>query len=351
MRREKEFRAYLQNRHTNNNTIEAYISYCKKVEEAFGGKDMDKIIVSHLNLVKARVKLGKITGSKKTVGDCISGLNHYLEFAFEYGALGNSVRIPVKIDSFAGPIVQYYSDVPVCERSEVLRKALEDEYPKILQFAKNALGVDYGYIPVYLSKETPPPIMYKLSKKFMDKLCNKNQEQREMSNKERDLINRIIDGKCYVANVVAQFFSGTKPYIEIYYKNLPVNKTLETTINCLAHEYMHFVEYVYTAQNGVLAFVDERVSEALAEFFGFLYSIKRGNSIDLEIAEDSYITWKVLDGSGWPYAYALYFMKKRISGFSPIFVDYKNKGCINKLIEVFNATPNVVDAYDKLINL
>ena len=64
-----------------------------------------------------------------------------------------------------------------------------------------------------------------------------------------------------------------------------------------------------------------------------------------------YNLWKVLTGSGWPYAYALYFMKNKLRRFSPVFTDYKNKGCINKLIEVFNATTNSADAYDKLIKL
>ena len=73
--------------------------------------------------------------------------------------------------------------------------------------------------------------------------------------------------------------------------------------------------------------------------------------MDLEVAEDNFVAWRVLDGSGWPYAYALYFMKKRIKDFSPIFADYKNKGCIDKLVEVFKATPNVADAYDKLAKL
>ena len=89
----------------------------------------------------------------------------------------------------------------------------------------------------------------------------------------------------------------------------------------------------------------------MADFFGVLYSIKSGGKFDLEVAERRYGLWKLLSGSGWPYAYALYFMKKRINKFSPIFAEYDRKGCITKLIEVFNATKNSADAYDKLIKL
>ena len=43
-------------------------------------------------------------------------------------------------------------------------------------------------------------------------------------------------------------------------------------------------------------------------------------------------------------------MKNRIKDFSPNLADYKNEGCIDKLVEVFKATPDFEDAYDKLIN-
>lgn len=358
MKRENEFRAYLQNIYKDNNTVEAYIDYCEKVEESFAGKDMDEIIISHKNIAKTSTKLSKITSSKKTVSNCISGLNRYLEFAFWWGT-GASVLTGVsskgitasgiqgEIDVIDYPLVQYYSDVPVTERDETLRKALEEEYLKILKFAKNIFGVDYGYIPVYLSKETPPLKEYKVNKTFLNKLSRKRERQQRMS----DVENQILETGWFTMLCVAKFFGGEKPYIEIYYKNLPKYNTLEAAINYLAHEYMHFAEYVYCSKNGVVSFVDKRVSEALADFFGFLYSINRGGKQDLVIAEDRYIRWKILSGSGWPYAYALYFMKKRIRGFSPVFAEYDGKGCIDKLRAVFSDTINPKDAYDKLKKL
>lgn len=355
MKRENEFRAYLQNIYKDNNTVEAYIDYCEKVEESFDGKDMDEIIISYKNIAKTRTKLSKITSSKKTVSNCITGLNRYLEFAFRRG-MGASVLTGVsskgvtasgiqgKIGAMDYPLVQYYSNVPVTERDETLRKALEEEYPKILEFAKNIFGVDYGYIPVYLSKETPPLKRYKINQTFLNKLSRKCERQQRMC----DLEHQILETGWFTMLCVAKFFGGEKPYIEIYYKNLPKYNTLEAAINYLAHEYMHFIEYVYCSKNGVKSFVDERVSEALADFFGFLYSINRGGKQDLVIAEDRYILWKILSGSGWPYAYAIYFMKKRIRAFSPVFADYENNDCISKLVEVFNATKDAGDAYNKL---
>ena len=71
----------------------------------------------------------------------------------------------------------------------------------------------------------------------------------------------------------------------------------------------------------------------------------------IEVAEKSYNEWVKWDGSGWPYSYALYFMNKRIRGFSPIFAEYYDKGSIEKLRTVFVATLNPKDANGKLVNL
>ena len=352
MKRKNEFRTYLQKRYSDVRTIQAYITYCKKIEETFGGKDMDDIIV-HYSKEDIRAVLSKVTSSKKSIGDYMTGLNHYLKFAFEQGGVVKSVSNPEKIVSFAGPIVQYYFDVPTIERDEMLRKTLEAEYPKILQFAEEVFLVNKEYIPVYLSKETPPARVYRCPKKFIDELRKRRQEQRDISDSERRLMDEIIERKVYVVSIVAQFFYGEKPYIEIYYKNLPRDNRLECAINCLAHEYMHFLEYEYCFNNGGKAFADDRVSEALAGFFGAVYSIKRGGKFDLEVAWNSYVAWSVLSGSGWPYAFALYFytvkgIKRR---FSSSFADYITHGSINKMLEVFHATPDAVDAYNKLIKL
>ena len=239
----------------------------------------------------------------------------------------------------------YCDDVPFAEREENLRSELENEYPKILEFAKRIFGADNGYIPVYLSKKTPPSSKYKVKKTFLNKLRRKNQQ--EIGDLERE----ILDTGTIVTTTVAKFFPGEKPFIEIYYKNLPTKYRLEEAINYLAHEYMHFMEFVYTVKNKAAAFSDDRVSEALADFFGVMYSINRGQKSDLSVAINRYDLWRILEGSGWPYAYALYFY--RVNGnkmtFSSSYSDYIRHGSVDKLIDVFSSTLNPKDAYDKLI--
>ena len=355
MRREKEFKKYLED----NKISSQNVGYCKNhIEKAFGGMDMDDIIIRHQNISKVRAKLKLIDKNDDCINSYMAALNHYLRFAFECGktsmVIGASSggegenAYPSKIDICKAPRVMYYDDVPFVEREESLRKELEDEYPEILEFAKRIFGEDNGYIPVYLSKKTPPASEYKVKKSFLNKLRKKN--QREL----RDLERELLDTGTIVTATVARFFPGEKPYIEIYYKNLPAKyNRLEEAINYLAHEYMHFMELVYSVKNKFSAFSDDRVSEALADFFGVMYSINRGRRSDFSVAINRYDLWRILEGSGWPYAYALYFYcvngKEMI--FFDKFSDYINHGAIDKLVAVYNALLLPIDAYDKLIML
>ena len=346
MKREKEFKDYLIKNATLAQ-IKDYPTHCRGVEKSMGC-DIDDIIVDYKKISEVAEALrlnGKPSGYT-------AGFNYYLKFAFEQGMLAKSVTYPIEIDSFAGPIVQYYHNVPVVERDESLRRALECEYPKILQFAKSIFDVDYGYIPVYLSKKKPFS-KYKLTKRFLEELNERRQEQREMSDKERRLIDDILKNGCYKFDIVAAFFHGERPYIEMYYKNFPAKYRMEEVVNYIAHEYMHFMEYAYCFKNSAPIFVDVKVGEALADFFGVLYSINRATPYDISVAEDRHTLWKVLQGSGWPYAFALHFytVKGVYHDFSPDFIDYQVWDSIWKLVEVFNATKNSADAYDKLKKL
>ena len=146
-----------------------------------------------------------------------------------------------------------------------------------------------------------------------------------------------------------------KPYlhIEIYFNQFAAScwdEYISKIGNTLAHEYMHYLEYEYCKRQGQESFVDKRVSEALADFFGVIYSIARKQRYDLEVARNKYDLWRTFEGSGWPYAYALHFYS--VLGcempFASIIEDYIKHGSVNKLIEVFYATPNPNTAYDKL---
>ena len=121
----------------------------------------------------------------------------------------------------------------------------------------------------------------------------------------------------------------------------------------MAHEYIHYLEYepcrLYNRESNK----DERVSEALADFFGVLFSIECNDKYRVIVAGNRYLEWEELEGSGWPYAFALHFYTAKgvHHDFSPDFIDYQAWSSVWKLVEVFNATKNSADAYDKLIKL
>ena len=161
--------------------------------------------------------------------------------------------------------------------------------------------------------------------------------------------------------ISGKFIHKPQPLIKIYFNQFDSadwDEYFAEISQTLAHEYMHYLEYEYCRRSGNKSFNDANVSEALADFFSVIYSLNRGTERfvitkkeRIEVAEKSYNEWVKWDGSGWPYAYALYFMKKRIKGFSPIFREYYDNGCIEKLRTVFVATLNPKDAYGKLVTL
>jgi hypothetical protein len=156
--------------------------------------------------------------------------------------------------------------------------------------------------------------------------------------------------------ICGTFVDEPYPHIEIYFNQFSAScwdEYLAKVGNVLAHEYLHYLEYEHCRRNGHESYADDRVSEALADFFGALYSIDRATKNDLAVALNKYNLWRVLDGSGWPYAYALYFycIKGKEMPFSSNYADYIRHGSINKLVDVFDATPIPKDAYDKLMKL
>ena len=113
--------------------------------------------------------------------------------------------------------------------------------------------------------------------------------------------------------------------------------------NVLAHEYMHYMEYRYCLLRGVTSYKNEKLSEAMAEFFGVLYVLQRkcfsnyALNEKANVAEHRYNEWVNRFGTCWPYAEALHFytVNGNTSGFSFNYADYVNNGATNKLVEVF----------------
>ena len=257
-------------------------------------------------------------------------------------------------------LVYYNDNVDINKRVEGLCEKLEIEYIEYLRhFAlyifRDIIDVDFCLPKVVLCKECPSKI-WTNSDSFVTRKVNELIKKGDLANEQQ--IEQILR---HHSRIAGEFIHNPQPLIKIYFNQFDSadwDEYFAKISQTLAHEYMHYLEYEYCRRSRKKSYNDANVSEALADFFSVIYSLKRATGrfditakYRIEVAEKDYNEWVKWDGSGWPYAYALYFMKKRIRGFSPIFAEYYNKGCIEKLRTVFVAALNPKDAYDKLINL
>lgn len=247
--------------------------------------------------------------------------------------------------------IKYADNVLPEQQVPQLCGRLESEYNKIIEFARHILGdcfSDYfpEHIRVELRKECPSKI-YLNDDKYVTKKVNELIKKREIvTEKEISQILRFEDR-------IAGLFIDKTPHIVIYFNQFYADtwdEYIAKIAKTLAHEYAHYLEYAYCKVNDSKSYQDACVSEAIADFFGVLYSVYSKGIYNLQVAKDRYNKWVERFGSDWPYAYALYFYK--VAGtekaFSNDFDEYGES--IQKLIRVFKATPNGSDAFNKLIN-
>jgi tetratricopeptide (TPR) repeat protein len=350
MRREYEFEAFLKK----NNRSSKYMGYCEKIEKAFGGMDIDDIILSHQNISKVRKKLEAITSSSKTASSYISGLNAYLEFAFS--SRTPTVTICKKTPTAKTGLVVYENTVPVVEQISGLCEYLEEEYEKICGFAQTVLQniwQVFPKIPVYLSEKKPTATYYydrEFILKEMEKYCSECPKKH--CNPPYCGVAAVLEEYTpFTVNVTGYFIQAPEPHIEIFFRQFDAicwEDYASQIVQVLAHEYLHYLHYAYAKEK--FSDAEAGLKEALADFFGVLYSVKRGGKYDLKVAEDRYNLWKKREGSNWPYAYALHFLSEPYKVNLSDYDSYEMKKAIEKLREVFRLTPNAKDAYLKLIN-
>lgn len=350
----KEFKVYLSMFYKKG-TIDDKICYCRKAEGILG--DLENVVHDFLKIEAAQIKLATEPSQVR------KAFLDYIGFTYSPKTINGTATIGSKKSKnivpepqvFAGgPIVQYRNDVPAVERDEKFRKALELEYPRILQYASKILtpfvnGNELPFIPVYLSQETPMH-EYPASRSYINKLKKRVEEGKELTDEQW----RILETKKIRNAVLGRFFSGVEPYIEIYYRYLSSKKDVERIAeakNCLAHEYMHFLHCKYATQHGVAnPFENKKLSEALADSFGVLYSYQTGVCEDDLAAQTTYMRWNELKGSGWPYAYAIYCFPKRRKQYLWQYVATDIAKAESKLRDIFGLTKDSKTAFDALMH-
>jgi hypothetical protein len=246
--------------------------------------------------------------------------------------------------------VKYEINVLQKEQVPELCSVLENEYERIIDFAKIVFEnwsqvIDMSKIPVVLKKECPAYI-YLNNDEYVTKKINELIERGEKISVE--------DTKSLLRHeerIGGTFKEVIDVHIEIFYRQIDFSceEHYIAKLACiLAHEYAHYLEYAYCEFHGKMPFMDDNVSEAIADFFGVLYSLYRSGRFDIETANHRYNAWKEFEGSGWPYSYALYFLHKPYRSALTDYTDAEIGDCVEKLRRVFSAVLDPCDAYEKL---
>lgn len=353
MRREAEFKAYLKDLGKDDGFICRKVKYCHYAEDKTY-KDMDDIVASEADIDVAMDILKKYY-AKNAFDQIRPAVRTYAKFASSTKVVGWTAMPPISVSAGAFKtyedttgLVVYENSVPSYEQVFGLCEFLENEYDKIRVFARDVLKNIWQHfpaIPVYLSKECPEEVFQHdrslLMKKFR-KICKEC--DRNYCAPDCPAFNRISEEMYFTETIGGRYYGGAEPHIVLYFKNFPKawdvseSKFTAAIAKTLAHEYLHFLHdyYVKTvAKMAVDPFKDERISEALADFFGVLYALKQGYTAT---AEDRYYLWKLHEGTGWPYSYALKFFKNPYKANLKNYSDANISNATQKFRDVFKNT-------------
>ncbi len=237
-----------------------------------------------------------------------------------------------------------------------LAYALEGEYEAIYGLARDLFcppDMQFERIPVILS----PKCCYADYEKGNAYLAK---EVKELVSKKGDGVSAeeikyILDNDRFIDRSFGRFFPKVgEPYIEIYYRNVSSSNFKEYVkklAQCLAHEYMHYVQYKYCELLKAKDMPSELILGSMADFFSVLYSIERKDKVREKIAKARYDLWEERFISLWPHAQALrfYTVGGNTMKFSTDFKDYKDHGCIEKISKMLWSLDKPTDALDILM--
>ncbi len=345
------FEAYLKRRYLSLSYASTISGICREEGLDFAGlaKDIVRILALY-SVGGAKEDIGKKNHSRK-----ICALRMYKEF------LDDGLSFDF-IDLGSGHFFGIVENPPVGFDTDILPE-LEGEYEAIFGLGVSKIYpisycADIKRIPVILSPEiyrkkyslSDEDIARKICRLFRDKRCNV---------KEREVV-EILNKRSFTDKILGEFYAGSEPYIVIYY-NAIGGFTREEKIagiaQTLAHEFMHYMEYIWCKSKDVSYYQDERVSEGMADFFAMLYMVDRLRhrlARDERIAQivRRYNTWVDRFDTSWPYANALYFYSVYgiEMGYSENYDDFENHGCVDKLKEVLENSPIGKNAFNIMIN-
>ena len=237
---------------------------------------------------------------------------------------------------------------------------------------------DFKPIPVILSSECPVGKTYRADDDWVAKTIVREFRNGYSEEEKEAIIKRVLKDRSFTPWITGMYYHDgssfvkrnnvdcniESPCIVLYYRNTISQDEEEykawIAAN-LAHEYFHYLHDLYAGdefnKNG---YRRDRVVEALADFFAFMYSLHAAetglNSVNEyareKAAKDKYDGWVYRFGTQWPYAYAycLFFDVFIPAEYSSYIKDYWKNGSKLKFNEVLGISKQGMKyAYKRLM--
>lgn len=361
MRKEK-FKEYLttqQNTDTKpykKSTADMMAYMCSSIEKEYG-MDLDNVLGNPTE--KSRLLDFVSTIERANPDRYMLAILNYIEF------FNHVPYVPYSPSLITRYPFSYYPDAVLDGIDDGLLCEMEGEYECILRFGrqeifKNACEDSIDLIPVTLSPEIKKRAYKPNDAEIAREICELFRKKKGEASVQ-EIMAILKNRKGFTDYILGEFIKTPEPHIVLYYKAIG-GKTREEMIaglaNVLAHEYMHYMEYRYCLSKGEAFYHNEKLSEAMADFFGVLYLLQRECFVNYAlnekeaVAECRYNEWESRLDTCWPYAKALYFYTVcgNTMAFSRDYADYVNHQSVSKLIEVFINCFDCEKAYQIMIN-
>lgn len=332
-------------------TAKERVDFCRMVENKLS-IDLDKI--DYDSRIKVIFDVENLYSKYFNVRKIVSSIRYYFDFK----------------DHLCKKVFNYYercSDHFYKLEDETLPDVLnwvlgelENHYERIMGYSREylsfseSLGQKIKRIPVILSPERKTETIRISKEMISEKIVEYVKNSKDQVTKKAIL--DILNKSSYKNIITGEFrsnFCEETPYIILYYNEIGGDTPQEIIANCamvLAHEYMHYLEYLYCLENGVKDYSNRYLSESMADFFSLLYSIKCATYEFNEAASNRYNLWKKNYYYSWPYSEALYFYRvnKVEMPYSSQYGNYEKHGSIEKLKDIFKSCLDSKIAYDLL---
>ena len=378
---EKGFRQWWRGSPT---TLQTYLSLLKSIigpngsgiDEYFNQDECQSLI----DMLSLEIEYEPDTKRRKKLKDSRSAVRAYVRFKKGLSHIVKAKRINVSTRTKRitkkskgkalnkllrgydkdGNYVWYQQKVKPDNRIPGLVELVESKYRQTIDFIFSLFEpIERKYIPIILSPDTP----YRVYENDDDTIAKKikvNVDNNKGNITEKEILKWL---KPIVLRTYGEYHpDGDECYLEgphivIYYNNFDTTdrEAFRSKIGMVvAHEYMHYYHHMYI---GTSKFMDgsekaDKVKEAVADFFAFLFLVKTKDNYNSneKVAIDRYNFWGEYFGTVVPYAATLWFFY--VDGAWVNFTtDYNalfNAECIYKFSEVIieSECTNLQGAYD-----